>query len=220
MFTGFSDATADMFWDIRFNNDREWFHTQKARFDQTVMQPVKALSGDLFDWFSTQYPQLHLNLHISRIYRDARRLFGRGPLKDHIWFSFQNEVEGYAEAPCFWFEVGCEGYAYGLGYWMIPADAARYRREIDRDPAAMKRRIRRFDAQQTFHLEGDSYARAKGHADDALGAWYNKRWLGLTCRRAYDPLCTTPELLTLVRDGFEFLMPYYQFADHIYRSAE
>ena len=62
MFTGFSDATADMFWDIRFNNDREWFHTQKARFDQTVMQPVKALSGDLFDWFSTQYPQLHLNL--------------------------------------------------------------------------------------------------------------------------------------------------------------
>ena len=49
MFTGFADATADMFWAIRFNNDREWFHTQKARFDQTVMQPVKALSGDLFD---------------------------------------------------------------------------------------------------------------------------------------------------------------------------
>ena len=103
---------------------------------------------------------------------------------------------------------------------MPPADAARYRREIDRDPAAMKKRIRRFDAQQTFRLEGDDYARAKGHADDALGAWYNKRWLGLTCRRAYDPLCTTPELFTLVRDGFEFLMPYYQFADHIYRSAE
>ena len=74
------------------------------------MTPTKALAGELYDWFQETYPDLHLNVHISRIYRDARRLFGRGPLNDHIWFSFQNAIENRGEAPCFWFQVGADGY--------------------------------------------------------------------------------------------------------------
>ena len=115
MFTGYSDKTVDFFWDIRFNNSREWFHPRKDQFNAYIMDPTKALSGELYDWLTENYPQLHLNLHISKIYRDARRLFGRGPLKDHIWFSFQNELEGRENAPCLWFELGCEGYGYGFG---------------------------------------------------------------------------------------------------------
>ena len=88
MFTGYSDKVGDFFWELRFNNSREWFNPRKAEFDQLVMQPTKALANELYDWFQEQYPALGLNLHISRIYRDARRLFGRGPLKDEIWFSF------------------------------------------------------------------------------------------------------------------------------------
>ena len=102
MFTGYSDKTVDFFWDIRFNNSREWFHPRKEQFNDYIMTPTKALSGELYDWLTQTYPDLHLNLHISKIYRDARRLFGRGPLKDHIWFSFQNELEGRANAPCLW----------------------------------------------------------------------------------------------------------------------
>lgn len=120
MFTGYSDKTVDFFWDIRFNNSREWFHPRKDQFNAYIMDPTKALSGELYDWLTENYPQLHLNLHISKIYRDARRLFGRGPLKDHIWFSFQNELEGRENAPCLWFELGCEGYGYGFGYWCQP----------------------------------------------------------------------------------------------------
>ena len=103
MFTGYSDKTVDFFWDIRFNNSREWFHPRKDQFNEYIMIPTKELSGELYDWLTENYPQLNLNLHISKIYRDARRLFGRGPLKDHIWFSFQNELEGRENAPCLWF---------------------------------------------------------------------------------------------------------------------
>lgn len=93
MFTGYTDQTVDVFWGIRFNNDRAWFAEHKQEFQDAVMTPTKALAGDLYDWFQEAYPNLHLNVHISRIYRDARRLFGRGPLNDHIWFSFQNAIE-------------------------------------------------------------------------------------------------------------------------------
>lgn len=117
MFEGFSDKTVDFFWQIRFNNSREWFQPRKDEFNAVIMQPTKELANELFGWFQENYPDLHLNLHISRIYRDARRLFGRGPLKDHIWFSFQNEIDKRAEAPCFWFELGCDGYGYGMGFY-------------------------------------------------------------------------------------------------------
>ena len=93
MFTGYTDQTVDVFWGIRFNNDRAWFAEHKQEFQDAVMAPTKALAAELYDWFRADYPDLHLNLHISRIYRDARRLFGRGPLNDHIWFSFQNAIE-------------------------------------------------------------------------------------------------------------------------------
>ena len=121
MFTGYTDRTVDVFWGIRFNNDRAWFAEHKQEFQDAVMTPTKALAGELYDWFQENYPDLHLNVHISRIYRDARRLFGRGPLNDHIWFSFQNAIENRGEAPCFWFQVGADGYGCGAGWWMPAA---------------------------------------------------------------------------------------------------
>ena len=31
---------------------------------------------------------------VSRIYRDARRLHGRGPYKDHLWFCVERPSRG------------------------------------------------------------------------------------------------------------------------------
>ena len=165
MFTGYSEKVGDFFWELRFNNSREWFNPRKEEFNQLVMQPTKALANELYDWFQEQYPALGLNLHISRIYRDARRLFGRGPLKDEIWFSFQNEIEHRDGAPNFWFEVGAEGYGLGFGYWMRAADAARMRKFIDQDAKPMEKLARQFARQDMFTLTGEEYAKPKGHAD-------------------------------------------------------
>lgn len=220
MFTGYSDKTVDFFWDIRFNNSREWFHPRKDQFNEYIMIPTKELSGELYDWLTENYPQLNLNLHISKIYRDARRLFGRGPLKDHIWFSFQNELEGRENAPCLWFEVGCEGYSYGFGYWSQPAAAARFRKYADQHLKELEKLARKLDRQQTFFLRGDEYARPKGHADDALSGWYNRRSFSIVCEREYDELSYSRDLLDAVKAGYEFLIPYYEYFDKSYRMAD
>ncbi len=221
MFEGFSDKTVDFFWQIRFNNSREWFQPRKDEFNAVIMQPTKELANELYGWFQENYPNLHLNLHISRIYRDARRLFGRGPLKDHIWFSFQNEIDKRAEAPCFWFELGCDGYGYGMGFYNAGAEmASRYRRHIDLDPGKLEKLAADVDGQDTFKLEGPEYAKAKGHKGDALEHWYNKRYFSLSCNRNYDALSYSPELVDALKDGFRFLMPYYEFVDKVYRAAD
>ena len=220
MFTGYSDRTVDFFWQIRFNNSREWFAPRKQEFADVIMNPTKELANELYDWFTEQYPKLGLNMHISRIYRDARRLFGKGPLKDHIWFSFQNEIGPRELSPCFWFELGCGGYGYGMGNWATPAVAARYRKMIDLAPKAFDDLARRFEQQDVFQLEGESYARAKGHADERIGAWYNKKYISLSCERNYDDLCYSHDLVGVIEEGFAFLMPYYEFFDKAYRMAD
>ena len=57
-------------------------------------------------------------------------------------------------------------------------------------------------------------------ADDLLGPWYNKRWIGFRCIRPYDAVSASRELLTFAEDGFRFMIPYYQFFDQIYRMAD
>ena len=154
------------------------------------------------------------------IYRDARRLFGRGPLKDNIWFSFQNELEGRENAPCLWFELGCEGYGYGFGYWCQPAAAARFRRLADQNPKELEKLAKKLDEQDVFSLQGPEYARPKGHADDSLNHWYNRRSFSISCERNYDALSYSRELLDAVKAGYEFLMPYYEYFDKSYRMAD
>lgn len=221
MFEGYSDKTVDFFWQIRFNNSREWFQPRKEEFNAVIMQPTKDLANELFDWFQENYPELHLNLHVSRIYRDARRLFGRGPLKDHIWFSFQNEIENRSQAPCFWFEIGCDGYSYGMGFYSAGADVMqRYRKQIDLAPAKLEKLAEAIDKQDTFILEGPEYAKAKGRKGEKLEHWYNKRYLALICARSYDALSYSPALADALKEGYRFLMPYYQYMDKVYRSAE
>ena len=145
MFTGYTDQTVDVFWGIRFNNDRAWFAEHKQEFQDAVMTPTKALAGELYDWFQEQYPALGLNLHISRIYRDARRLFGRGPYKDHLWFSIKHGSI-LLEGPMFWFEIGAADYSYGMGFYSAtPSQMEAFRRSLDANPARFERIVRKIE---------------------------------------------------------------------------
>ena len=78
MFTGYSDKTLEFMWGIRLNNDRTWFTTHKDDYLQHLYQPTMDLGREVYDRFMDKFPKLDLNLHVCRIYRDARRLHGQG----------------------------------------------------------------------------------------------------------------------------------------------
>ena len=42
---------------------------------------------------------------MTRIYRDVRRLHGRGPYKESLWFSIEQPSEEWTAHPTFWFEL-------------------------------------------------------------------------------------------------------------------
>ncbi len=115
MFQGFSPATVDFMWGIRFNNDRSWFEPRKEEYKTCFELPMKELCRECYEEYSQRHKDLDLVSRVSRIYRDARRLFGRGPYKDHLWFTVSQPAERWSCQATFWFELAPEEYSLGLG---------------------------------------------------------------------------------------------------------
>ena len=143
MFQGFSQEAVDFLWGIRFNNERGWFEARKEEYLTLVAGPMRELGEQVHAAVEEEFPKLGLNLHVSRIYRDARRLHGRGPYKDHLWFTLRRPKEEWVSQPAFYFELAPEYYSMGMGWYdATPLTMAKLRARIDRDPNPQERRPR------------------------------------------------------------------------------
>lgn len=214
MFQGFSDAAFDFMWGIRFNNERPWFEAHKSEYLDAFYRPMKELAQEVYDAFQARHAVPGLCCKVSRIYRDARRLHGRGPYKDHLWWSMERPSDDpFSTRPVFWFELTPESWSYGLGYYSAtPLTMAKFRARLDRDPRTFETLARRLTRQDTFHLTGPEYKRPKGTPSSPLLApWYNRKGLSLECERKPAPLLHSHDLVDVLLEGFTFLLPYYEY---------
>ena len=215
MFGGFSQATGDFIWSLSLNNDRTWFLAHKEEFEAVFNQPFRALAKETCALMQAKHPERTFAYYVSRIYRDARRLFGRGPYKDHLWFTIY-DGNRHDAGPVLWFELSGTGYSYGTGIWEEEADVAQaYRRRIEADPAGFERMINAIAARGDYLLWGDMYKRPKGDLGPVINPWYNRKHLSVGYEFGFGGDLFRPDLPELLADGFEVLMPFYDF----YREA-
>lgn len=220
MFTGFSDATIDFLWELRFHNERPWFLEHKQVFLDTLDRPMKALAADVTAALEQAYPDRKWYLHVARIYRDARRLHGRGPYKEHLWFTIERPHERFESVPALYFELAPNYYSYGCGYWDAgAATMAKLRARIDNDPKPLERLARRLNKSK-FVLSGEEFKRPKGDAGKLLNPWYNRKNIAIGYDDNPEGVLFTPQLKGEVLDGFRFLMPYYQYLDTLAGDME
>ena len=214
MFEGFSQKSVDFLWGIRFHNERSWFEAHKEEYLALVDRPLRELGAQTAQAMGAEYPKLGLTLKVSRIYRDARRLHGRGPYKDHLWFTLGRRGEREEARPCFYFELAPEYYSYGMGtYDATPLTMAKLRARVDRDPKPLERLARRLNRQSEFVLEGELYKRPRGNPGALLFPWYNRRQITLASDHNCEGMLFTPQLADQVLAGFRFLEPYYRWMD-------
>ena len=222
MFEGFSQQTVDFMWGIRFNNEKSWFEAHKADYQTCFLAPMKELGGQVQRELLERFPKSALNLKVSRIYRDARRLFGRGPYKDHLWlslFRFGNESGG--DHPVFWFELAPDNWSYGMGFWEASASAMeRHRARVDRDPKPLLKLHNRLARQGEFALEGPEYSRKKVCAEPKLTDWYNKKSLSIGHEEGLGECIYSPALADRLTEGFTFLMPYYDYFSTLWADPD
>ena len=211
MFTGFSEKTGAFLWDLAFNNERPWFLAHKQEFEDFVNTPFKALAADSFEALQARFPDFEGSVHVSRIYRDARRLFGRGPYKDHLWFSVK-ESKVLLEGPMLWFEIGPAEYSYGMGFYSAtPVQMEAFRRAVDLDPAAFGALVKDLAAHGPYTLWGQEYKRPKGDLGPDINPWYNRKHFSAGYERPFGGQLFSPDLPRIVADAFQDLMPLYRF---------
>lgn len=219
MFQGFSQQTGDFLWSLALNNDRTWFKANKQTFEDVLNQPFRALAADTLERMQALYPSQDFQSHVSRIYRDARRLFGRGPFKDHLWFTVHSG-DRHAVGPMFWFEVDRVSWSYGMGIWDDSTDVpAAFRAAVDADPARFEALVRDIAGYGPYKLWGPEYKRPKGDRGELLNPWYNRKHFSVGYEHGYGgPLFdeTLPDVL--VRD-FQRLMPMYHFLKEVYNAV-
>lgn len=217
MFQGFSQQTGDFLWSLAMNNDRTWFQAHKQEFEDALNQPFRALANEVLALMRERWPEWDFGLHISRIYRDARRLFGRGPYKDHLWFTVQSGGR-HESGPTFWFEVDGVSWTCGMGWWEPAADhAAAWRAAIDADPDRFIRLVRGLPAD--YRLWGDEYKRPKGDRGEIINPWYNRRSVSIGRTQGYGGVMYTPELPRAVVDYYAALMPMHQFYQEVWNAV-
>ena len=213
-FEGYSPAALDFLWGIRFNNERGWFLAHKEDYQSHVLAPTRALGEQVYDAMHEKYPHEPFLLKMSRIYRDARRLHGQGPYKDHLWFCIRAGGEDWTGRPTFYFEVAPDYYSYGMGFWAPKAALMEaYRRRIDLHPQELEKLVRKFNRQTQFVLTGQEYKRKKGETSPLLEPWYNRKSLNFQHELPPDERLFSPELAQDIITGFDGLMPLYKYFD-------
>ena len=212
MFQGFSEDTIHFLWGIRLNNHRDWFLEHKQDYLDHLYHPLKELGEELMAAMEEAYPDEGLQLKVTRIYRDVRRVKYGGLYKDHLWLVIRQPSEEWTAQPAFYFEISPEGYEYGMGYYCArPVQMEQYRRRIRREPEALEKLARKLNRQSTFHLEGDEYKRSKGECSELLKPWFNRKGIDICTFHAPDARMTSPALVKDILAGFDWLMPYYRY---------
>jgi len=213
MFTGFTDETVDFMWGIRFNNERSWFEAHKDIYLKHFYQPMRALGEEIYDDLRSRLPDHALVCKVARIYRDARRLHGRGPYKENLWFTVEQPAEEWTDKPSFWFELTPDGWSYGMGYWVSrPLTMAKLRARIDRDPVTMEALTRKLNSQSEFTLNTVDYKKLRSPApSELLEPWYRAKYFSIGHEAPLSDELFSREIVDHLKEGFTFLLPYYEY---------
>lgn len=119
MFTGFTDETIQFFLDLKFHNSTEFFHSQHDRYLETVQSPFYEMIREMAPAMLKIDPEMEIRPFkcLSHIHRDTRFSRDKSPYRDHLWFLFRRQAEPREKSLFYFFELGPDRLAWGLGFW-------------------------------------------------------------------------------------------------------
>lgn len=148
------------FTELARNNDRAWFADNKARYQQSVVEPIGsfiACMAPRLRRISPHYladPRPHGG-SMFRIYRDTRFSPDKSPYKTHAGVQFRHQAGRDAHAPGFYVHLDPTGLYFGGGIWRPPGPELGRIREFIVDNARSWSRV----VEAVGAIEGDSLQR-------------------------------------------------------------
>lgn len=124
-------SALDFLRDLAENNDREWFHAQKSRYEQALKKPFEAFVGALIEQVQAVDPSVLITPRqaVFRIYRDTRFSADKAPYKTHasaIILPFGTRSKEY---PGFYVHLEAEKLMLGGGAYFLEKESLKKVRE-------------------------------------------------------------------------------------------
>lgn len=211
--TSISTTTLDFLKELKKNNNREWFQTNKDRY-KTAQENMKAFSNALVDRMS-EYDEIE-SIKLFRIYRDVRFSKDKTPYKTGLSGGMKRATKWKRGGYYFNIEPGDSIIAGGFWAPNSP-DLKRVRAEIAQDAASFRKIITAPTFIKTFgELQGDQVKSApKGYKKDhpAIDLLRYKQYL--VYHNCTDEEITSIDFLDKMVQVYRAMRPFFDYMSSV-----
>ncbi len=97
LFNGFSVKTPDFLINLKANNNKSWFESNRRQYQELLLDPFRKLADDMGAFMLSIDPLLEIRpgRAISRIYRDTRFARDKSPYKTTMWITYKRPVKNW-----------------------------------------------------------------------------------------------------------------------------
>lgn len=214
MFGGYTDETFEFFMAIKFNNNSEFFHSNRDWYLRAVREPSLALAQELSDVVEKMDDDLERrpNRVVSRINRDIRFSRDKSPYRDYMWLAFRKPGVPRQSTIGAYFDISCDGGSCGMGFYdeNKPLMNA-LRRVLDQDPQEFLEIWNEIKGEFTLYPKSIKRMKIPETIPEEAKMWYNLK--GFYIEREINDfgLLKSPELADFLKDSFEKMIPIYKF---------
>lgn len=215
--TLFSQKTLDFLFENRMRNSKAWFEEHKEEYRTLVFEPLRELVEYLTPAALSIDPRLtteaRVDKTISRIRRDTRFSHDKSLYRDNMWFIFRRGKMHGTSVPSLYFEVTCDGFSYGSGFYCASTGYMDTLRKLvlAEDPYYQKAQ-KVLSENPAFHLEGECYKRP--HYKDKpeeMRNWLERRNICASADSGDFDLLFSDRLAETLRKGLLAAAPLYDF---------
>ena len=215
MFEGFSKEAFDFLFDIRINNNKEWFEPRKKIYTQHIYEPLKALTDEIFKPFENT----GMISKTGRIYRDE----SYPPYlhyRDTLWIYIRYNAWDWSKTPTLYFEISPEGAEFGFRISKpVAAVMKHFRGDIADNPEYFTELIQML-RDNNIEIGGEEYKRKKKCTVPEAEELFLKK--GLSAYRKITDLSelNKPELAEEIIEVFRLTMPLNDYFHGVVNKVE
>ncbi len=216
LFKGISPEGIYLLAENRFNNSKDFYEQNKAKINELVIYPLRALLDDLFDTIVEINPNIIIEptRSISRVRRDTRFSRDKTLYRENLWIMLRHQ-KNELPTPSFWFEFFPDGYTYGCGIISTsPTFMEYWRTAIRENPNRIEAAVQTA-LEAGFSLDDSCYKRSKAKLDGMIGLagqLYDLKAPFLSLHtNGIANLNKPKKLVNELINGFKALTPFYDY---------
>lgn len=217
-FEGFPKEYIDFLWELRMNNNAEWFNENRERYNSLIKEPMKLFSDEMTERLNKDGMGESFYPAISRANRDIRFSKDKSPYKDRKWVVFNYGEGRWQRKSCFYFEIAPEGWSCGMGFYEAESEyMIRYRRKLSADFEAVRRMEKLISSQDFFKPDMRLYKKKfapEGTPED-IQKWFQFRNIAFTSDYRIEDALFDRSILDIAEKGFKFLKPLFVYFKNI-----